>query len=65
MAKCEICEKTLSHGNKISIARSHVSRRTTRTFKPNIRNVKAVVDGHVKRMSVCAKCLRSGKVKRA
>ena len=65
MAKCEICEKTLSHGNKISIARSHFSRRATRTFKPNIRNVKAIVDGQVKQVSVCSKCLRSGKVKRA
>ena len=65
MAKCEICEKTLSHGNKISIARSHTSRRTTRTFKPNVRSVKAVVDGQVKKMSVCSKCLRSGKVNRA
>lgn len=65
MAKCEICEKTLSHGNKISIARSHVSRRTTRAFKPNIRNVKAVVDGQVKKVSVCSKCLRSGKINRA
>ncbi len=65
MAKCEICEKTLSHGNKISIARSHVSRRATRTFKPNVRSVKAVVDGQVKKMSVCSKCLRSGKVNRA
>lgn len=52
-------------GNKISIARSHVSRRSTRTFKPNIRSVKAIVDGQVKRMSVCSKCLRSGKIKRA
>ena len=65
MAKCEICEKTLSHGNKISIARSHVSRRATRTFKPNIRNVKVVDDGQVKQISVCSKCLRSGKVERA
>lgn len=65
MAKCEICEKTLSHGNQISIARSHVSRRATRTFKPNLRTVKAVVDGQTKRVSVCAKCLRAGKVERA
>ncbi|NLC88407.1 MAG: 50S ribosomal protein L28 [Clostridiaceae bacterium] len=65
MAKCEICEKTLSHGNKISIARSHVSRRSTRTFKPNLRTVKAIVAGQVKRISVCSKCLRSGKVDRA
>ena len=65
MAKCDICGKTLSHGNKISIARSHVSRRATRTFKPNLRTVKAIVNGQAKRISVCAKCLRSGKVKRA
>ena len=24
MAKCEVCEKSIAHGNKISIARSHV-----------------------------------------
>jgi len=65
MAKCEICEKTQSWGNKISIARSHVSRRATRTFKPNLRKVKADVNGEVKKISVCASCLRSGKVKRA
>lgn len=65
MAKCEICEKTLSHGNKLSITRSHISKRSTRTWKPNIRNVKAMVDGEPKRISVCAKCLRAGKVKRA
>ena len=65
MAKCAICEKSVSHGNEISIARSHVSRRTSRTWKANLRNVKAIIDGEVKRIPVCAKCLRSGKVKRA
>ncbi len=65
MAKCEICEKTKNWGNKISIARSHVSRRATRTFSPNLRTVKADVDGEIKKIHVCAKCLRSGKVKRA
>ncbi len=65
MAKCEICEKTLAHGNKLSITRSHISKRSTRTWKPNIRSVKAMVDGEAKRISVCAKCLRAGKVKRA
>ena len=64
MAKCEICEKSIAHGNKISIARSHVSRRSSRTFKPNLRKVKAIVNGDVKTISVCSKCLRSGKVKR-
>ena len=41
------------------------SKRTTRTVKPNLRTVKALVNGEVKRVSVCSKCLRSGKVQRA
>ena len=65
MAKCDICDKSVNYGNKLSITRSHISKRTSRTFKPNIRTVKAMVDGQPKRISVCAKCLRSGKVKRA
>ena len=65
MSKCEICDKSVAHGNEISIARSHVSRRTSRTFRPNIRRVKAVVNGNTKTINVCAKCLRSGKVTRA
>ena len=65
MAQCAVCGKTLSHGNKLSITRSHISKRTTRTFKPNLRTVKAIVDGQPKRIQVCAKCLRSGKVQKA
>lgn len=65
MARCEICNKSISYGNKLSIARSHISRRTSRTFKPNLRRVKAVVNGDTKTIFVCSKCLRSGKVTRA
>ncbi len=65
MAKCEICEKSISHGNKLSITRSHISKRTSRTWKPNLRSVKAIVDGETKKIHVCAKCLKNGKVKRA
>lgn len=49
---------------KLCIARSHVSRRAPRTWKPNLRSVKAEINGEVKRVCVCAKCLRNGKVKR-
>ncbi len=65
MAKCAFCGKETSFGKQLSITRSHISKRTTRTVRPNLRNVKAVVDGEVKRVSVCSKCLRSGKVQRA
>ena len=65
MAKCAVCEKSINHGNKLSITRSHISKRSTRTWKPNLRSIKAMVDGDVKRIQVCAKCLKNGKVKRA
>ena len=65
MAKCDICDKSVNYGNKLSITRSHLSKRTSRTFKPNIRTVKAMVDGQPKKINVCTKCLRSGKVTKA
>lgn len=65
MAKCEICDKSVNFGNQLSITRSHISKRTTRTFKPNLRTVKAMVNGQPKKIKVCAKCLRSGKVTKA
>ena len=64
MAKCAVCGKTTGFGNNLSITRSHISKRTTRTWKPNLRSVKAEIDGEVKRVKVCAKCLKNGKVKR-
>ncbi len=65
MAKCAVCGKETSFGNQLSITRSHISKRSTRTVKPNLRSVKAIVDGEPKKLTVCAKCLRSGKVTRA
>lgn len=61
MAKCEVCGKGVTFGIKVS----HSHRRSNRTWKPNIRKVKAVVNGTPKTVCVCARCLRSGKVTRA
>ena len=65
MAKCAICDKSVNYGNQLSITRSHISKRTTRTFKPNLRTVKTMINGEPKKIKVCAKCLRSGKVTKA
>ena len=65
MAKREKCDKSINFGNKLSITRSHISKRTTRTWKPNLRTVKTIVDGQPKKVKVCAKCLRSGKIQKA
>lgn len=61
MAKCDVCGKGVTFGIKMS----HSHRRSNRTWKPNVRKVKAVVNGSVKSVNVCTRCLRSGKVQRA
>ena len=61
MAKCDVCGKGVAFGIKVS----HSHRRSNRTWKPNVRKVRAVVNGSVKSMHVCTSCLRSGKVERA
>jgi large subunit ribosomal protein L28 len=64
MAKCVICDKSVNWGNKLSITRSHISKRTSRTFKPNLRTVKTLVNGQPKRVTICAKCLKAGRLAR-
>ncbi len=60
MAKCEICGKGVTFGQRVS----HSHRRTNHAFKPNVKKVRANVDGTHKRVYVCAHCLRCGKVER-
>ena len=57
---CEICGKGTVTG--MNVSHSHL--KTKRTWKPNIQRVRAIVDGEVKRVNVCTRCLRSGKVQR-
>ena len=57
---CEICGKGTVTG--MNVSHSHL--KTKRTWKPNFQRVRAIVDGEVKRVNVCTRCLRSGKVQR-
>ncbi len=62
MAKiCSICGKHPRAGRNVS----HSHRVTNRIVKPNIQKVRAVVNGTVKRVAVCTKCLKDGKVHKA
>ena len=61
MAKCSVCGNGVTFGCNVS----HSHRRTNRSWKPNIRKVKANLNGTVKHVYVCSRCLRSGKVTRA
>ncbi len=58
---CSVCGKHPSAGRNVS----HSHRVTNRVVNPNIQKVTVNVDGRVKRVNVCTKCLKAGKVKRA
>ena len=61
MARCAICDKGAHFGIKVS----HSHRRSNKMWKSNIKSVRVKVNGAVKRMNVCTRCLRAGKVERA
>ena len=44
---------------------SHAHNLTNRVWKPNLQSVRAKVDGKVKKIDVCTRCIRSGKVEKA
>ena len=57
---CSICGKKRMAGNNVS----HANNRTKRVFRPNLQNVRALVNGAIQRIKVCTRCLRSGLVKK-
>ena len=61
MAKCDFCGKDVKFGIQVS----HSHRRSNRAWKPNVKKVRAIVNGTPCRVNVCTNCLRSGKVTRA
>lgn len=71
---CQICGKGPRAGR--SIARRGMAKKkggagqkitgiTKRRFLPNLQAVKAIIDGSPKRVRVCTKCLKAGKIRKA
>jgi len=60
-ATCDICGRGPGFG--MSVSHSHI--RTRRRWNPNIQPVRAKVNGTTKRLNVCTRCLKAGKVQRA
>lgn len=58
---CAICGKTRSTGHNVS----HSERKTKRTWQPNLQRVRVLWHGGARRLYVCTRCLRSGRVERA
>ena len=44
---------------------SHAHNLTKRTWNPNLQRVRAVVEGRVRNIDVCTRCIRSGRVTKA
>jgi large subunit ribosomal protein L28 len=61
MARCAVCGKTTVFINKVS----HSHRVTSKRQKANLQKVKVLVNGEKKRVWVCTKCLKAGKVLKA
>lgn len=58
--RCAICGKGPHYGNVVS----HANNTRRRRWNPNLRRVRAVVNGANKRTRVCTACIRAGKVQK-
>ncbi|MGH2738984.1 MAG: 50S ribosomal protein L28 [Actinomycetota bacterium] len=58
---CELCGRSPGFGMKVS----HSHRRSKRQWLPNIQRVRALVNGAPRRINVCTKCIKGGRVQRA
>ncbi|HNX90732.1 MAG TPA: 50S ribosomal protein L28 [Candidatus Omnitrophota bacterium] len=71
---CFICGKKQVSGRSYArrgMAKSmggvgqRITGKTLRRFMPNLQSVKALINGKSKRIKVCTKCLKAGKIKKA
>ncbi len=58
---CDLCGKKHQSGHNVS----HSNNKTKRVFNPNLQRVRALINGAAKRIRVCTRCLRSGRVQKA
>ncbi len=56
--RCDICGKGTVAGNNIS----HAHNKTRRVWKPNIVRIQTVMNGSIRTIKICTRCLKSGKV---
>jgi large subunit ribosomal protein L28 len=59
--QCDVCGKAKLFGNNVS----HANNATKRVWYPNLQRVRALVEGRVRNIDVCTKCLKAGKVLKA
>jgi large subunit ribosomal protein L28 len=59
--KCEICGKGTTFGNTVS----HSKNRTRRCWRPNLLQMRTMVEGKITNVKLCTRCLKSGKLAKA
>ncbi len=59
--RCDLCGKGPLVGNNVS----HANNKTKTRSLPNLRTVRAIVDGSVTHVRVCTRCLKAGRVTKA
>lgn len=72
--KCDICGKGSVSGNNVPRkgqprkkggAGQHIGVKTKRVFKPNLVNMKTIIDGTPITVKICTRCLRTGYLDKA
>jgi len=58
---CDVCGK----GKQIGYSVSHAHNRTKRQWLPNLQSIRIVKDGATKRVRVCTKCIKKGRLQKA
>jgi len=58
---CDICGKHVQHGQNVS----HANNVTKRRWEVNLQPVRAIVEGRPKRIRVCTRCIRTGRVQKS
>ncbi len=53
--RCEICERKPMHGNNVSFSQ----RRTRRRFVLNVQHRRLEINGVMRTVNVCTRCLRT------
>ena len=56
--RCDVCGKGPAFGHRIS----HAHNVSKRRWLPNLVSIRAMVGGTPKRLRVCTRCLKAGKV---
>jgi large subunit ribosomal protein L28 len=71
---CQFCNKRTEVGNQVTRrglakAKGGVGRKVTgrskRTFQPNLQLVRAEINGNTRRVRICTRCLKAGKIRKA